>query len=1004
MITKQQANNDHSGISINRFDAQRDNRVKAIGPIEWAVLEEFFLDQPTVTTDKESVGLFNVANYKSVDEVNDPELIVITDNGEAFPRRKQLNIRYVDAFVLDFDGGMSIQEATQRFEDYSYVGYTSHSHLRDEGVEKFRLIIQLASPIPADMTLKSSGATTRSGDWFYIKDALAEFAGPADPKSFESNTMYFLPSCHPDRLNDYRSWSNQGAPFNWAKLPRSEAGDSTGQFVSDGSGRRQWNTTNFLHPDDILTTRIGPVRVGDIDRNIDGVVCPFHDDKVGGEFVARSPKGLIFLRCKYCKTVPMVLPDQQTPNTEELDTEYRLPPEYRLRAGKKIIKVQDVQFELPNVSCPFHDTSSKLATVKRLGIDEVQLTCKTCGSIEMDSEFDATRDPSKPYVSKSGKLVIYPPPQPNFDDLVEFDTARYTTYYDASDRSLVTKQLETICSAILNDKTTSRSTGISIPRNRTHILYMPEGSGKSLLAREMAVLGKKIFFACKSWDQAMEKYEEFKSFGDEHGFTVDLFLSKDGKARRVFNTSAARTHSNDPYRIGKIDTEKSIQKFMKENPELSEEFIRISWNFFTQDSLYDKDYVSEFDVPDGSSIDELSDHLSSTHFRKNATILVTTHAQLRTIFQREKRFPKDRIVWLDDPDISDIIDIERYDPKQWPGMSDDDVERRTTLINGRRYFKRDSRQSLGFSQMRNTCVYTTTESVTKQAIEIVLTKRKEKYVVYDKMNHLFRGNISILGTSTVRSKLDGIVPVLSRLLEKQGYNNLLIANGLATPLNHSNNKGNNKLKNNIILVELSIPHPHEVLTCYDALGIIPGSDRNEMARRITLDRMHQAIGRNSGYRWAGCECVILADSNHHKYLIENVRYKIDEANSVLIDRTQKMSRTERRTTDTVTDFVAAIESLILEVDQLVADARKIRPAIKYVFQQISDSDKTILYAARLLRSFASHADKDFWLNEDPEEATTNLEQTYKDLGDWMLQTCISREQRECALNEHQPQD
>jgi len=296
-----------------------------------------------------------------------------------------------------------------------------------------------------------------------------------------------------------------------------------------------------------------------------------------------------------------------------------------------------------------------------------------------------------------------------------------------------------------------------------------------------------------------------------------------------------------------------------------------------------------------------------------------------------------------------------------------------------------------------------TESVTKQAIEIVLTKRKEKYVVYDKMNHLFGGNISILGTSKVRSKLDGIIPVLSRLLEKQGYNNLLIANGLATPLNHSNNKGNNKLKNNIILVELSIPHPHEVLTCYDALGISPGSDRNEMARRITLDRMHQAIGRNSGYRWAGCECVILADSNHHKYLIENVRYKIDEANSVLIDRTQKMSRTERRTTDTVTDFVAAIESLILEVDQLVADARKIRPAIKYVFQQISDLDKTILYAARLLRSFASHADKDFWLDsEEPEEATTHLEQIYKDLGDWMLQTCVPQEQRENALKEYQP--
>ena len=219
-----------------------------------------------------------------------------------------------------------------------------------------------------------------------------------------------------------------------------------------------------------------------------------------------------------------------------------------------------------------------------------------------------------------------------------------------------------------------------------------------------------------------------------------------------------------------------------------------------------------------------------------------------------------------------------------------------------------------------------------------------------------------------------------------------------------NNKGNNKLKNNIILVELSIPHPHEILTCYDALGISPGSDGNEMGRAITLDRMHQAIGRNSGYRWSGCECVVLADSKYHGYLIENVRYMIDRKNSVIIDHTRKLSRSDRRTNYSVSDFVAATESLVTGINQLVTDARKIRPAIKYVFQQIGDSDKTILYAARLLRSFASHADKDFWLESEPEVATTHLEQTYKDLGDWMLRTRISREQRESVLKEYQPQE
>jgi|GEM_PF-1875116 len=1000
MTTKQNQKELPSLVHINRFDAQFDNRVKNVGAVDWAILVEFFLAQPVLTTDKQSVSLFNVAQYKHVDAIGDPELVVSTSDGHPVPRRKQVNVMCIDSLVLDFDGGLSIQDAKERFKEYAYVAYTSHSHMREGGIEKFRLIIQLTSPIQTHMTVSENGAVQRLGDWFFVQSSLTDFAKAADPKSFESNTMYFLPSCHPDRQDDYQSWSNAGAPFDWTQLSRSNPDVSSISLAGAASPAAQRNADLYLSPDDVLSTRHGPIRVGDINRNIDGVVCPFHDDTSGGEFVARSPAGRIFLHCKHCKTIYMRLPDQQASDSNDLEKEFRLPPEYQLRAKKKVVRVKDVKVEVTGVSCPFHSSSKAHGSVRRLADDSVRLECEICGPIYMDQEFDPARDPDKPYVSKSGKQIVYPPQQPNFDDLLGFDTK----YYDASDRSLVESQLDEICTSILNDKTAPNASGISYPRHRSHILFMPEGSGKSLLAREMARLGKKIIFACKSWNQAFDKYDEFKAYGDEHGFSVDLFLSKDAKARRRFGVGVARRATNDPYRIGKIDKEKSLSKFKDANPNLSDELIRISWNFFTQDELHTRDYVSEGDQPELSNANPLFDRLTSTHFGKNADILVTTHAQLRTISQREQYIPRDRIIWFDDPDIWDVIDIERYDPKRWPNMNDDDVERRTITINNRRYFRRDAGQSLGISQEQNTCVYTTTESVTKLAIEKMLAKRKERYVVHDKMNHLFGGRISILGTSKVRRDLDGIIPVISRLLEKQGYNNVLIANGLATPLNHSNNKGNNKLKDNIILVELSIPHPHEILTCYDALGISPGSDGNEMGRAITLDRMHQAIGRNSGYRWAGCECVILADSKYHSYLIENVRYKIDRKNSVLIDHTRKMSRSERRTTDSVSDFVAATETLVTGINQLVTDTRRIRPAIKYVFQQISDADKAILYAARLLRSFASHADKDFWLESEPDEATTHLEQCYKGLGDWMLQACISQEQRECALNEYQPQE
>lgn len=98
------------------------------------------------------------------------------------------------------------------------------------------------------------------------------------------------------------------------------------------------------------------------------------------------------------------------------------------------------------------------------------------------------------------------------------------------------------------------------------------------------------------------------------------------------------------------------------------------------------------------------------------------------------------------------------------------------------------------------------------------------------------------------------------------------------------------------------------------------------------------------------ECVILADSKSHKYLVENVRYQIDNANSVLIDRTQKMSRKDRRTTNTVTEFVSAVESLLNGVNQSVGDNRKIQPAIKHVFGQVTDQGKTVNRPVHLLRS------------------------------------------------------
>jgi hypothetical protein len=115
----------------------------------------------------------------------------------------------------------------------------------------------------------------------------------------------------------------------------------------------------------------------------------------------------------------------------------------------------------------------------------------------------------------------------SFEDLLEFPTV----YHDAADRSLAQEQLRKILREILDDYIVNKS-GRSHPHNTTRLLFMPEGSGKSSLARELALHGKKIVFACKSWNQAFEMYERSNHFAKEarmkhnKSISVDLFLSK----------------------------------------------------------------------------------------------------------------------------------------------------------------------------------------------------------------------------------------------------------------------------------------------------------------------------------------------------------------------------------------------------------------------------------------------------------------------------------------------
>jgi len=259
MKTKHDKNNGNSRIHINQFDSQYDNRVTSLGTADWTTLSDYLLSEPTVATGKTSVALFNLAHYKTVDDVDRAGIVVGAHDGQRYVRRAQEIILFVDCLVLDFDGGLSVSEAKERFKAYSYVGYTSHSHLKEEGVEKFRLLIQLVMPIPADMIRSEKDYPEKRGDWFFLTKALEDFAGPVDTSSSNSNQMYYAPSVHPDRSEKYRSWKNTGKPFDWTRLPRDELNQTKSEEGSVYSPNAK--IPDFrLDSDFMLDTKNGPVR------------------------------------------------------------------------------------------------------------------------------------------------------------------------------------------------------------------------------------------------------------------------------------------------------------------------------------------------------------------------------------------------------------------------------------------------------------------------------------------------------------------------------------------------------------------------------------------------------------------------------------------------------------------------------------------------------------------------------------------------------------------------
>jgi hypothetical protein len=710
------------------------------GPWEWEQIVKYF------KTFK--VGEFNKAN--------EPHF-----NGMKFReggRRNNEGVEYASILVLDYDDGMALEDAKQHFKKYQHLGYTSYNHLFDKHndgniVEKFRILLPLARPIEFDK-------------WQQIRHNIVDWFAPGvDPSCIRPHQPFAIPMCRPNSPHEF--WTNDGELLDISDW---SVAKSSGSFFVQADAT--FKSDKKLKPDDILETKGGNIRVGDVTKRISGVRCPFHADKEPGEFINKSDKGNIYLHCHKCGTIFM---EQEHDSFIE-----------QLLSKSTKLEVKDV----------------KDAQLKK------------------DAQVD------KPYSREKRQALLL----------------KECLYF----------------------------------KGRVMLLYAFEGFGKSYYAfMVVSQTKRKVVFACSSNEQAQDQAKNF----EDKGLAVQFIPGREYLLKTRFGIVPVYNAPQHPWDTDTLDKDKTL-KVIIETLKCSEDRARQIW----------KD--TEAPQPDFFEYDMIVTTIARTQVwgrqqKDNAFF------DGQVVFSGDRQIvPPGTVIFFDDPDTQYFQEIHPWS-QGYADATIDGKELMETIINGRRYFVRPNEYKLGWGLHFCNLVFTTTELITRHLIE----KLYPGVFIPDLMpkNVMKAGDISLISSPLVREKNDGYLIVAAHRInleihKMEGCHDefvefeedqkavVYIANGGGRKNNLVSSKGKNDLHNFHTLVKISYPHPNTTLLFIDALGW-ENSDGNFVSQILALDSMHQAIGRNSGYRWSDKHedrksCVVLVEPQMMKAITEHCRYDV----------------------------------------------------------------------------------------------------------------------------------
>lgn len=152
------------------------------------------LHKPEITPDKNSAKMFSGATFK------------------VGGKRCNDDIIEHHMLVLDIDDGWHPKMFIEQFSDLEFVLYTSYNHRwnkseqrLDPDVMKFRVVLPLAKPVSPE-------------HFRNMKAVLLEKFEGIDEASLVSSQAFFLPSCHPDRVDQFKAVHNTGQCFDFDKF------------------------------------------------------------------------------------------------------------------------------------------------------------------------------------------------------------------------------------------------------------------------------------------------------------------------------------------------------------------------------------------------------------------------------------------------------------------------------------------------------------------------------------------------------------------------------------------------------------------------------------------------------------------------------------------------------------------------------------------------------------------------------------------------------------------